>query len=270
MVRQKKNAAWVREKVFSPYDVAITAMAKAVVPESAGTYDPTQTSSNVCMPSDRVHADASLEPICLFDIDSATGAAEKPRALMDDRFAIARRLPFSQVQLVPNAHAWHFSKSPQAETTTPSDMPKAAATRCLKADDLLCLEVLCLEDLSDALPSQTFTVAVDSTVDDARPTMRADGSVARSQAQLERVHREYHVAPDGLAPAADSATARESPTGPSIDPNRCQSSKIARSDVAEPDSARPAITVTPAPNENGQPRSPNCDATLRACRRGTG
>ena len=269
MVRQKKNAAWVREKVSSPYDAAIAAMSKAVVPESAGAYDPSQSSSNGS--SDRVRADASLEPMCLFDIDTATGAADKPRVIVDDRFAIARRLPFSHVQLVPNAHAWHDNKPPQAETTR-SDlyMPKAAATRCVKADDLLCLEVLCLEDLSDALPSQTVTVAVDSTVDDARPTMRADGSVARSQAQLERVHREYHVEPDGLAPAADSATARESPTGPSIDPNRCQSSKIARSDVAEPDSARPAITVTPAPNENGQPRSPNCDATLRACRRGTG
>jgi hypothetical protein len=192
MVRQKKNAAWVREKVSSPYDAAIAAMSKAVVPESAGTYDPSQTSSNGCMSSDRVRADASLEPMCLFDIDTATGAAEKPRVLVDDRFAIARRLPFSQVQLVPNAHAWHDSKPPQAETTR-SDlyMPKAAATRCLKADDLLCLEVLCLEDLSDALPSKT--VAVVSTVDDAPPTTRADGSAARSQAQLED-----HVASDGL------------------------------------------------------------------------
>ena len=202
MVRQKKNAAWVREKVSSPYDAAIAAMSKAVVPESAGTYDPSQTSSNGCMSSDRVRADASLEPMCLFDIDTATGAAEKPRVLVDDRFAIARRLPFSQVQLVPNAHAWHDSKPPQAETTR-SDlyMPKAAATRCLKADDLLCLEVLCLEDLSDALPSKTVaacvvvdTVAVYSTVDDAPPTTRAGGSAARSQAQLED-----HVASDGLA-----------------------------------------------------------------------
>lgn len=196
MVRQKKNAAWVREKVSSPYDAAIAAMSKAVVPESAGTYDPSQTSNGS---SDRVRADASLEPMCLFDIDTATGAAEKPRVIVDDRFAIARRLPFSQVQLVPNAHAWHDSRPPQAETTR-SDlyMLKAAATRCLKADDLLCLEVLCLEDLSDALPSRTD--AVDSTVDDAPPTTgtgtstRAVGCAARSQAQLED-----HVASDRLA-----------------------------------------------------------------------
>ena len=164
MVRQKKNAAWVREKVSSPYDAAIAAMSKAVVPESAGAYDPSQTSSNGS--SDRVRADASLEPMCLFDIDTATGAADKPRVIVDDRFAIARRLPFSHVQLVPNAHAWHDNKPPQAETTR-SDlyMPKAAATRCLKADDLLCLEVLCLEDLSDALPSKTVAACVADAVD---------------------------------------------------------------------------------------------------------
>ncbi len=116
MVRVKKNAAWVREKVCSPYDAAIAIQSKAVVPESAESYKPSPAAAPAGnLECERPPAVEPLEPTCLFDVHSeepanVTVLVDKFRHPKGGQNVLARRLPFSRMQLVPREN-----RSPQAQ-----------------------------------------------------------------------------------------------------------------------------------------------------------